>query len=298
LLWADLRGLTVRQRLHFAEPALYYMQCFGTVTLIYTTMATLLFHIHPLLASQTSYWLHLLPFVAALEFFLAMLVGGRSIRSAMRMRVMLIGLFPVFAKACLLALLYGPTRKPSYKVTRKEDVFSWYWRETLMQSVCIVALGASIIYSVAYAPHHFTPDVGGIYWAAFFCLLLSSFVRKSWFGVYSKHPSRSDAALPDVVAYPLTTVATSMDGPNRTPCSGPGGAKSYDPWAMSPVNKKVFRGRAVPRHRRSRRGPSLARSGVSASQYRPSGRGPSFVRSGAHAPRRRRGQWARMTAGQ
>jgi cellulose synthase (UDP-forming) len=292
LLWADLRGLTARQLLHFAEPALYYMQCFGTVTLIYTTIATLLFHIHPLIASQTSYWLHLLPFVAALEFFLAMLVGGRSIRSAMRMRVMLIGLFPVFTKACLLAVFYGPTRKPSYKVTRKEDVFSWYWRETLMQSACIVALSASIIYSVLYVPHHFTPDAGGIYWAVFFCVLLSSFVRKSWFGVNSKHPSRSDSALPSAVAYPFTTFPTSIGELNLVPCSGARGAKSYDPLPSSFANKKVLRGRAVPRHRRSRRIPSFTGSRISAPRYRPSGRGPSFVRSGAHAQRRRRGMGA------
>jgi len=65
---------------------------------------------------------------------------------------MLMGLFPVFTKASVLALVYGPKRKPTYKVTRKEDEFALYWRETMIQSGCVLALVASIIYSFRRAP--------------------------------------------------------------------------------------------------------------------------------------------------
>jgi len=112
-----------------------------------------------------------------------MLAGGGSARAGWRMRVMLMGLFPVFTKASVLALVYGPKRKPTYKVTRKEDEFALYWRETMIQSGCVLALVASIIYSFTESPKHFTIDAGAIYWAFFFSLLLAGFVRKSWFGI-------------------------------------------------------------------------------------------------------------------
>jgi len=183
LLWGNFRGLGIRQYLQFLEPGLYYLQCFGTIALIYATLVTLFFHIHPLISSQAEYWIHLLPFVAALELLLVMLAGGGSARAGWRMRVMLMGLFPVFTKASVLALVYGPKRKPTYKVTRKEDEFALYWRETMIQSGCVLALVASIIYSFTESPKHFTIDAGAIYWAFFFSLLLAGFVRKSWFGI-------------------------------------------------------------------------------------------------------------------
>jgi len=68
--------------LQFLEPGLYYLQCFGTIALIYATLVTLFFHIHPLISSQAEYWIHLLPFVAALELLLVMLAGGGSARAA------------------------------------------------------------------------------------------------------------------------------------------------------------------------------------------------------------------------
>jgi len=43
-------------------------------------------------------------------------------------------------------------------VTRKEDEFALYWRETMIQSGCVLALVASIIYSFTESPKHFTID--------------------------------------------------------------------------------------------------------------------------------------------
>jgi cellulose synthase (UDP-forming) len=293
LLWADLRGLTLRQRLHFAEPAMYYMQCFGTMAFLYTTLVTLFFHVHPIVGSETSYWLHLVPFVVALEFFLAMLVGAGSIRFALRMRVMLIGLFPVFTRACLLAILYGPKRKPSYRVTRKEDVFSWYWRETLVQSVCILALGVGLLYSVLHIPRRFTPDVGGIYWAAFFCILLSCFVRKSWFGV-SKQPLRSDVALSATdgcATLSASAPSTALSDYQLVPLAARQASLVLQTFAGGGgATHSTSRRSTGPRHRASRRGLHLSYSGAPGSQRNRSRHRPSFARTGAHARRRRGGQ--------
>jgi len=184
LLWADLSGLNWRQRLQFAEPALYYLQCFGTVAMIYTTLATLVSRVHPIATTSSGYWLHLLPFVVSLEFLLAMLAGAGSLRSALKMRVMLMGLFPVFSKAFVLAVLYGPNRKPTYKVTRKQDQYAWYWRETLVQTLCIGALLLGLGYDVLFVSQRDGLDPGVIYWALFFTFILGAFVRKSWFGLF------------------------------------------------------------------------------------------------------------------
>jgi cellulose synthase (UDP-forming) len=194
LLWADLSGLNWRQRFHFAEPALYYLQSFGTIAMICVTLVTLVFHVHPIEASSTSYWMHLLPFVLSLEFLLMMLAGAGSMKQALKMRVMLIGLFPVFSKAFFLAVIYGPRRKPAYKVTRKVDEFAWYWRETLVQSLCIVALLFGIIYDGLIERHRFALDPGALYWGLFFAIMLAVFVRKSWYGVFANDSIRAPAA--------------------------------------------------------------------------------------------------------
>jgi len=120
--------------------------------------------------------------VAALELLLVMLPGRfGACRLADARHVD--GPLPGLHKGVGPGARLWPKRKPTYKVTRKEDEFALYWRETMIQSGCVLALVASIIYSFTESPKHFTIDAGAIYWAFFFSLLLAGFVRKSWFGI-------------------------------------------------------------------------------------------------------------------
>ena len=65
------------------------------------------------------------------------------LRALWRLKLMWLGLAPVYMLACCKALLWGPHRKPIYRITRKSTEVRWYWRETLPHAVlaAIVPLG-------------------------------------------------------------------------------------------------------------------------------------------------------------
>jgi len=111
-----------------------------------------------------------------------------------------VGMTPVYARACVLALLGGPHRKPAYTVTRKEHAFGWYWRETLPQALMIGALVLAAVFGLATRSVWGEFDLGSLYWAALFCLFLGGFVRLGWFGVPVRRPRRR--AQPPVTVVP------------------------------------------------------------------------------------------------
>ena len=180
--WGNKRGLSLRQHLHFAEVGLFYVLGFANLTFILVPVFSLIFGIHPLYASHIEYVLHFWPFAVILEAFLAMLNAPYSYEDLWRARQMWLGLAPVYAKACLIALIAGPNRKPVYKVTRKNHVFQWYWRETLLHIILFGLLGLSLVYGLVTTSILTTLDLGSALWAAFNIVLLGGFIQKGWFG--------------------------------------------------------------------------------------------------------------------
>jgi cellulose synthase (UDP-forming) len=93
---------------------------------------------------------------------------------------------PVYAWATLLALAFGPNRKPAYRVTRKEHQFRVYWREMLPQiGLCLALVGASAYHLATHSLLH-TADLGSLFAAAFFVVGLNQTVRNGWYGVYDQ----------------------------------------------------------------------------------------------------------------
>jgi cellulose synthase (UDP-forming) len=183
LLWSDMEGLTVRQRLHFAELGLFYLQSFATLVFIACPIIGLATGTYPLVTNYTDYAVHFAPFAVAIEFYLAALASGARYERFWRARVMWVGLAPVYAKACVLAFLGGRDGKPRYRVTRKHDEHRWYWRESLLQVLVLAALVVVAARTVLNGSLLYDVDLGSLYWTAFFGLALASFVRLSWFGV-------------------------------------------------------------------------------------------------------------------
>jgi cellulose synthase (UDP-forming) len=183
LLWSDMEGLTVRQRLHFAELGIFYLQSFATLVFVACPIIGLATGTYPLVTNYTDYALHFAPFAVAIEFYLAALASGARYERFWRARVMWVGLAPVYAKACLLAFFGGPDRKPVYRVTRKHDEHRWYWRESLPHLVVLALLIGVAGRTVLTGSLLYDVDLGSLYWTAFFGLALASFVRLSWFGV-------------------------------------------------------------------------------------------------------------------
>jgi cellulose synthase (UDP-forming) len=183
LLWGDLRGLSFRQRLHFAELGLFYLQSFATLVFIACPVIGFAIGSYPLSTTYGDYALHFWPFAVVIELYLAALAAGAPYETMWRARVMWVGMAPVYAKACILALLGGRNRKPVYRVTRKHDEHRWYWRETLVQSILLVVLVAAAARTLVADSLLYEVDLGSMYWSAFFALSLACFVRLSWFGV-------------------------------------------------------------------------------------------------------------------
>jgi cellulose synthase (UDP-forming) len=180
--WGNKLGLNLLQYLQFAEMGLFYMLGFAILVFNIIPVFSLMFNVHPMTTNPPEYVLHLGPFVAALELFLVSLSDGLPYEGLWRSRQILLGMALVYVKATIIAMIYGPVRKPHYRVTRKENVYDWYWREILPQFLLFLALIAASLYHIATHSLLYTADLGSLFWAGFFILGLSQVVRNSWHG--------------------------------------------------------------------------------------------------------------------
>lgn len=200
MFWGKWRGLNLRQRLHFLEMGLFYLQSLSTLIIIATLIICFATGQYPITADSLSYVLHFWPLAISIEIFAATLNWPQSYEALLRSREMWTGLAPIYAKAVILALLYGPRRKPTYRVTRKSTIVRWYWRETLFQMALIFLLLGSMIYGFLAHPSLAAFDIGSSYWVIFYVIFLAGFVRKGWHGVGRTSSDASHAPLPKEVA--------------------------------------------------------------------------------------------------
>ena len=193
LIWGDLSGLTLRQRLQFVDLGLFYLQSFSTLMFIACPVISFLSGVYPLETASSGYALHFLPFAVAIELYFVTLTAGVPYERVWKARQIWVGLAPVYAKACVLALLGGRRRKPAYRVTRKHDEPRWYWREALPQMVLLALLVGAMAKALATESIVDGVDLGSLYWAAMFALVLGCFIPKSWHGVHrrSRHVRRA-----------------------------------------------------------------------------------------------------------
>ena len=208
MFWRGLRGMTLRQQAHFVELLLFYLSSFTVLVYVPTIAASLLGYV--VFSSGTvAFVVHVLPMVLAMEIWLLVLNfpyhdrrrrQRRLYRDLWRVRTMWAGLAPVFIKATILAVINGPRRKPSYKVTRKHDDLRWHWRETLPQATIVVAVGAIAIYALRFQT---LPSpvllIGTVYWGGLNVILLGNFVTRGWHGLRSRASGRGGTRAVDPV---------------------------------------------------------------------------------------------------
>lgn len=191
--WGPKRGLSLRQHLHFGQMALFYLFSFAALAFVLVPIVGLTTGIYPLTADYAGYVQRFWPYILAVELFLASLGQGLPYEDVWRSRQTWLGMAPVYAKACVMALLYGPHRKPGYRVTRKGNRKVWHWKKALPQMLlCALLVGASI-YHLAAERYLHELDLGSLFWACFFTLELSRTVRNSW------HGAKITAALGDAL---------------------------------------------------------------------------------------------------
>jgi cellulose synthase (UDP-forming) len=181
--WGNKRGLSLRQHIQFSELGTFYLLSFAALVFGLTPVVALLFDVYPLVTTHTAYAIRFWPYAAAVELLLVCLSDGLPYEALWRARQTWLGMAPTYARAAILAMVYGPERKPHYRVTRKEHVHSIYWRESLPQILLFLALIGASIYHLATHSLLFTADLGSLFWAAFYALALSRSVRNAWHGV-------------------------------------------------------------------------------------------------------------------
>lgn len=184
--WGDKSGLSLRQHLAFAELGLFYLLSFAVLLFAIVPIFSLLFDVYPLVTDHAAYALHFWPYALAVELLLIGLGDGLPYESLWRARQTWMAMAPVYARAALLALRYGPRRKPHYRVTRKEHVYAWYWREILPQLLIFLGLSVASLYHLLTRSLLENADLGSLFWAGFFVLTLSRVVQNSWHGVQIK----------------------------------------------------------------------------------------------------------------
>ena len=192
MVWGKQRGLGLRQRAHFAEMLVFYLNAFTVLIYIPSILCTLLGWT-PLDATGVGYVSHMIPLVLATELWLLAVNHPyndrrkrqrRPVRALWQVRIMWTGMAPIYMKASIQALLGGAHRKPIYTVTRKVDDLRWHWRHTLPHTTVVLVVLFVLVYSLA---HGTLPSLsllaGAAYWGGLNIVLLTSFVSRGWHGL-------------------------------------------------------------------------------------------------------------------
>jgi cellulose synthase (UDP-forming) len=175
--------MRLRQKLHFLDMALFYCQGFPMLILYISSMVYIVLGTQPLRAPTWVYMAHFAPYILAVEFFIWAMAAEAGGTNLFVIRRMWHGLMFVYMKAVIMALVYGPDRKPSYRVTRKNHVHRWYLRPTLPHILVVSALVVATIYGTM--THGISvimrPDV--VYWLLMVAIPLGSFIPLGWYGM-------------------------------------------------------------------------------------------------------------------
>lgn len=163
------KGLGFRQKLGFAEPSLFYLNGVFSAILILTTCFSLLFEVWPTNASATTHALYLIPSFLSLEIYFLLLAGDMPQK---RIRQFWVGLSPVFITAAFKALIYGPNKKPQYKVTEKHNKYENYIKLVMPQIILISLLAAGVVKTLLstriYSQFDWAVFFWGMYQATFY----------------------------------------------------------------------------------------------------------------------------------
>ncbi len=177
------KNLTFFQKTQFLELATFYFVGISTLIFILTIILGLTTGIYAVENNDPYTNTVVMINLFTLEIFIFVRAYFISFESLWRSRQMWIGLSPVYAKAIILALIYGPHKKPVYKVTRKYTEVHWYFKEVLVQKMLLLALVIATGYHLwtnrLTLDYHFATLGIGL----FYIMTLQQIIRDSWFGI-------------------------------------------------------------------------------------------------------------------
>jgi len=176
-------GLDIWQKLQFFDLEFSYLLSFAMLIFIMNLVLSLAFNVFPVSSNPLDYMIHFVGFGVVFETFNVARARGISLSDQWRTRQIWIGLMPVYIVASFRALLYGPRRKPSYRVTRKYHEIDWYWKETLVQKIVVATLVASIAVNLIVWTDDLPMSMVSIMWSLVFIFAFQRVIRNSWHGI-------------------------------------------------------------------------------------------------------------------
>ncbi|GAA1481169.1 hypothetical protein GCM10009624_16090 [Gordonia sinesedis] len=183
LIWRPMAGLGFRQRMQFIEMGLFYCQGFALMALTGLSIVFVLTGTQPVAQPMTTYMIHFVPYIIAVELFMLTMCRTTRVSNYFAFRRMWYGMMFVNMKAAIMALLWGPNRKPVYKVTRKENVNRWYWRLTLPHIVVVLVIVVALIVGAYRHGSSAILRADTLYWVVMTVLPLAAFIPLGWFGM-------------------------------------------------------------------------------------------------------------------
>lgn len=190
--WGNKKGLTLRQKLHFAESAIAYFMSILSYFYAFIPAILLIFRVTPVNFYGIESALFQSTQVLSVIVFTMCLVskGDVSFSSVMRSTQTLLGVFPALLKSMILTLVYGQNRKPSYKVTRKKHVHGIYIFSVTPQLLLVTILIFAIIYHINQSVTVASVDFSNIIWCLYFIYIYKQVIQNSifkWTEVFRKN---------------------------------------------------------------------------------------------------------------
>ena len=191
LVFDRFRKIPWKMRLHFMEQAIFYLLSIPLLIIVTIPAAGVFFNRYPLSSDPATYAVRFWGFALSVELMLLSLAAAQAPGSLWRSRLSWIGMAPVYAKAALKAVRYGPYKKPAYKVTRKTDDYQWYVKMVWVHWMLLLGTAAAILVALTRDDFVTELDLGSVYWGIVAIFGLAAFLRLSWFGVDPREKLRT-----------------------------------------------------------------------------------------------------------
>ncbi len=192
VVWRRLKGLRFRQRMHFWEVLLCYLNSFTLPVYIACLVVSLVTGRGSLSYSPWACALFMGGIVLMSELWLVVSFYPYNdhrrrqrgyLRSLWRARVMWNGMAPAYMTGAFRAIVGGPNRKPEYTVTRKANDHRFHWRYVVPHAVAVAALIGATVYAIAGRGLGVAALIPQLYWSGLVALLSAAFISRSWFAM-------------------------------------------------------------------------------------------------------------------
>ena len=177
------KKLSFWQRLQFFELGYSYFISFTLFVFIFSMWSCLTVSVCPIVSFSPTFLISSIVFIVLLEVYNIFRSRGVSYGELWKTRQNWIGLLPVFTVSLIKTLVYGPFRKPEYKVTRKNQVAGIYWKEIAVQYLLVLALTYALVNKLLNYSTLIFSDIVMVFWSLFLIFGFSRVINNAFMGI-------------------------------------------------------------------------------------------------------------------